>query len=608
LAEESRRQSDQLDNLRARIRILARFLPYLRGDWSKALLVLLLAFAQMLIYLFQVSAIVMLTDKGLVAREFGPLLFWGLCVAGAVFSSGCIEWLRRMVIWYVTMKMRIRLHRKLFRHVHRAPYNIYSTRPVGDHIYRIEDDPTGWTVNLALLMTLLTGRMVNLIGSFILAVAIDVYMGIAIGIFTLCFIGLNHLIMTPTRRYSRMMYDREQELQGHLRHALEHIRLIKAFGEEKRESIRYWRSLARTWKARYPFSILIHLTLNSTFQYLLIGSAIIMLGFGGWRHITGAITLGQWTAMNTVILILFIDLGITVLFIQLMRIFLVAAERICETLDMPVEPVQPKPESGIRVRGEIRFDDVVFRYAPGDAPALREVSFRIDPGELVALAGPSGSGKSTTVGLLTRLYTAESGQILVDGHDIMALDRRDYLEQTAVALQDPILLSGSVAENISFGKPHASKSEIVHAGELSLADEFVRRMPQQYETEMSESGELSTGQEQSLSLGRAICRDASITLLDEAMSNFDPHQERQVLENIIAWKEARTVILVAHNLINLPLVDRVVLFHRGRVEAAGSHQELLASSALYQEMWEKDRAKYAEARSDSDSSGERANE
>ena len=262
-----------------------------------------------------------------------------------------------------------------------------------------------------------------------------------------------------------------------------------------------------------------------------------------------------------------------------------ATERLFELLDTQPALAAQAPVIALpsRLKGAIRFEGVGFTYpSRPQTPVLDAVSFSIDPGERVALVGPSGAGKSTIFALVLRFYDVTAGRILIDGADIKHCDPLALRRAMAIVPQDPVIFSGSVTDNVRFGRPEATDAEIHEACAAAHALEFVERLPQGFDTDLGERGvKLSGGQRQRISIARALLADRPILLLDEATSSLDAESERQVAGALERLERGRTTLVIAHRLATVRNADRIIVMDGGRIHAMGTHHELLRDSPLY---------------------------
>ena len=265
---------------------------------------------------------------------------------------------------------------------------------------------------------------------------------------------------------------------------------------------------------------------------------------------------------------------------------LAGAERVFEVIDeVPELADAPDAQPLDQIRGDVGFDDVCFGYDK-DVPVLKHVGLHAEPGQTIALVGPTGAGKTTIVNLLTRFYDIDSGSIHVDGVDIRQVKKHDLRRKLGIVLQDMFLFSGTVMENIRYGRLDATDEEVFAAAKLANADTFIHRLPHGYQTELTErGGNLSEGQRQLVSIARAILADPSILVLDEATSSVDTRTEKHIQEAMLRLMEGRTSFVIAHRLSTIREADQILVINGGEIIERGTHHELLAKGGFYHNLY-----------------------
>ncbi|MDE3007604.1 MAG: ABC transporter ATP-binding protein [Acidobacteriota bacterium] len=362
------------------------------------------------------------------------------------------------------------------------------------------------------------------------------------------------------------------------------VRVVKSFAQEEAEINRLADAAERVaWS--YVKDAQLRAVWGPWAQNLPQLGLALVLFFGGWMVIDGHLGIGAILAFNAYLLMLqapFMMLGQLVMMGQRAK---ASAERIFEILDENPEIVDaPGAYDLENVAGHVVFDHVRFAYADG-ADILRDVDFEIAPGETVAIVGRTGSGKSTIARLLTRFYDVGDGALRVDGHDVRELTLRSLRAQVGVVLDEPFLFSISIAENIAYGRPEATRDEIVAAAVAANAAEFIDRLPEGYDTVVGERGyTLSGGQRQRVAIARTLLVNPPILILDDATSAIDVHVEAGIYEALRTLLAQRTTIVIAHRVSTIALASRVLLLDDGRIVASGTHEELLATTPLYAEV------------------------
>ena len=466
---------------------------------------------------------------------------------------------------YTGEKLKLRFRASLFRHVQRLSLSYHDTRGTTDSLYRIQYDASAiqWVLVQSITPLLSAGLM--LVAMLYVTSRISpelAVIGLAVSPILLLLTALSRRVL---RRGWRVERDLDSSAMSVVHEVLSGLRVVKSFAQEEREQERFVSRSALGTRAR------ISLAFREGFFGLLIAMTIaagtgIALYVGVHQVQSGAITLGSLLLVMAYLAALYVPLQTLASGIGTLQASLASAERVFAVLDeTPDVEDSPSARPIDRAQGEIELRGVSFEYAPGHS-VLHDVSFRIPVGARVGIAGRTGSGKSTLVSLMTRLHDPSTGSVLLDGLDLRSARLADVRSQFAIVLQDTILFSATVAENLSYGRPEAGLEEVVAAAEAAGAHEFIARLPNGYDTVVGERGmTLSGGERQRISLGRAFLKDAPILVLDEPTSAVDTRTEIAMIEAIERLMEGRTVVMIAHRLSTLSNCDFYLELEDGRV-------------------------------------------
>jgi subfamily B ATP-binding cassette protein MsbA len=377
------------------------------------------------------------------------------------------------------------------------------------------------------------------------------------------------------------------EITGRLTEALGGIRVVKSYTAEKREEIVFTKGAHRLFRnIAKSMTGVSATTAGSTVIVGIVG--VLMIWLGGQAVLAGDMTLGE-----LIMYMLFIGLvaaplvSIASIGTQITEAF-AGLDRIREILDMTTEVEEDERRDRVEsVRGDVVFDDVWFEYNPGQ-PVLRGVSFHAAPGTTTALVGSSGSGKSTLISIVMAFNRPTKGHVIVDGRELSGLRLMDYRGQLASVLQENFLFDGTIADNVGYARPGASRAEIVEACRIAHCDEFISQFPQGYDTVVGERGiKLSGGQRQRVSIARAILSNPRILILDEATSSLDSESEQMIQDGLRQLRSGRTTFVIAHRLSTIRSADQILVIEDGQVVERGTHTELLALGGRYRQLYDK---------------------
>jgi ATP-binding cassette subfamily B protein len=364
------------------------------------------------------------------------------------------------------------------------------------------------------------------------------------------------------------------------------LKVVRAFGRERDEQVRFSASadalLSQQLKVGRTFSFLFPIV----FLIANLGQAAVLY-FGGRQIIGGTLTVGEWQKFSLYLAYLFFPMGQLGFIINLMSQASASAHRIFEILDTKNE-IEDKPGAIALagITGRVEFDNVTFRYFKGGEPVLNSVSFDVEPGQTIALLGATGSGKTTIINLLPRFYDVSEGRVLIDGCDVRDVTLESLRAHIGIVLQETTLFSGTIRENIAYGRPDASLDQIVAVARAAAAHEFIMDFPLGYETPVGERGStLSGGQKQRIAIARALLTDPRILILDDSTSSVDVATEYQIQQALEQLMIGRTSFVIAQRISTVRNADQILVLDRGRIAARGTHEELLESSEIYADIY-----------------------
>ncbi len=512
-----------------------------------------------------------------------PLLLW---VLAGVFVVNAIASVATFGQSYLTawsgQRLIATLRVRLFERTMRMPMSEFDKWRPGEFIARFTNDLTLMTDALSVSLPQFFVTLVTLVGSIAFMLYVDWLLSLFLFVFAPV---VNFVVAFFTRLISantKRAQERIADLSANLSEVLQGERIVKAFGREGYEVERFTLSNDDYFGA-YMKVLQLGQTQTPIVGMIVTVALLAIVAFSVREAIVGRMTSGQVFQFWTLVVLAINPLNRLAAFIGDMSRGLVGASRIYEILDVPIEPVgEAAPAAPVRIAGELRFRNVTFAYNV-DAPAvLHDLSATIEAGEIVALVGPSGAGKTTIVNLVPRFYEPQSGSISLDGTDLRRFHLGTLRAAIAIVPQEPLLFSGTIAENIRYGRLDATPAEIAAAAREANAEEFVLDLPLGYDTPVGERGlRLSGGQRQRISIARAVLRDPRILILDEATSALDSHSERLIEAALDRLLPGRTTLIIAHRLSTIRRANKILYVDGGQILESGTHEELLARGGHY---------------------------
>jgi len=486
---------------------------------------------------------------------------------------------------YVGERIVIDLRTELYTHLQELSLRFYTERRVGELISRLSSDVTLVRTALTNNVATVLSQSITFIGSLVLMLVLNWRL-------TLFILALAPLVAISgvffgarLRKLSTEVQDRLADSTAMAEEALGGVRVVKAFTREPYEINRYQNALNTMFQAVMRMTVL-RSAFGPLITFLAFSSLAAILWFGGREVLASRLSGGSLIAFLVYGINIASSVGaFTSLYTQLQEAA-GASQRIFELLDEPNEVADSTGAVRLsEISGQIRFENVSFAY-PGAGHVLHDIDLEIPPGQVLALVGPSGAGKSTLFNLIPRFYDPSQGEIRIDGHDLRHVSLTSLRGQIGLVPQETQLFSGTVRENLRYGRLEASDAELVEAACFANAEEFIERLPEGYDTLVGERGvKLSGGQRQRIAIARAILKNPRILLLDEATSSLDSESEGLVQEALERLMQGRTTVIIAHRLSTIHKADTIAVLDEGRLVELGSHADLLLLDGLYARLY-----------------------
>ena len=524
-------------------------------------------------------------DRYIIEQDLPGLARLAMLMVAVYAISAAAQFAQQYIMAEASQKAVFNLRNDLFSKLQSLSLRYFDSYTHGELMSRLTND-------VGNVSQILGEAVINLISSVLSIVGVAAMMFVVnwrLALVTLIIVPMMMVITKTISKRTRAGFKLRQEHLGTLNGIIEETitghKVVKAYVREQTVVEEFEvtnRKLQRASVKAQIFAGFVGPMMNFVNN---TGYALVA-GFGGWLAVREMATVGAIAAFISYARQFSWPLNSIAQLYNQIQSALAGAERVFQVLDETPE-VQDVADALplTSVRGEVVFENVDFYYEP-DVPVLKNVSLRAAPGQIVALVGPTGAGKTTIVNLLTRFYDIQGGSILVDGHDIRGLLMDDLRRQLGIVLQDTFLFGTTVMENIRYGRLDATDDEVIAAATLANADQFIRRLPNGYQTLLSENGSnLSQGQRQLLAISRAVLADPGILILDEATSSVDTRTERHIQEAMLRLMEGRTSFVIAHRLSTIRKADQILVINHGEIIERGTHEELLKQQGFYHHLY-----------------------
>ena len=565
--------------------------PPSAGGWLRRLLPFLMAHKRNVFIAFGVSilgqAVAALTPVAekiivddVIVNHRRPLAPWlALLIAAGLFGF-VAAFVRRYVGGRVSLDVQYDLRNAVYERLQRLDFASHDQMQTGQLVSRANSD-VGLLQGLLMFLPIMLGNLI------LLVIAVGVMVVLSPPLTLVALLVLPALLLVTMRLRTTIFpasWDAQQragEVAGVVDEAVTGVRVVKGFGQEDRE-LQHLASVGTDLFSARVRLVKLQARYTPMLQVIPVLGQVGVLAFGGWLAINGSITLGTFLAFSSYMVQMVAPVRMFAVLVAVGQQARAGAERILDLLDANSRIVErPDALEMPAVIGEVRFDEVRFGYTKSE-PVLDGFSLTVDAGSTVALVGASGSGKSTVALLLPRFYDASTGAVTIDGIDVRDVTFESLRRQVGVVFEESFLFSDTVRSNIAYGRPDVSDESVIAAARAAEAHEFIMELPEGYDTVVGERGlTLSGGQRQRVALARAIITDPRVLILDDATSSIDSQTEEEIHATLRSLMAGRTTLLVAHRRSTLRLADRIVVVDHGRVAESGTHDELMARSALY---------------------------
>ncbi|MEC1305634.1 ABC transporter ATP-binding protein [Lysinibacillus capsici] len=526
-------------------------------------------------------------DDYIMKKDIDGTIRLGILLAVIFSVASILTWLQTYVMIQVAMKTIRTLRLELFQKLQTLTLRFFDQRALGDLMSRVTNDIDNLNTALVQSVTQIVSSILTVIGVSIATFTLSWQLAIVtLIIIPLIVFTTKQIIKRSSKNYAARQRDLGK-LNGYIEEMITGSEVLTLFGREQQtiDTFHQQNENLRNSAQRAEITSGLLGPINNFMNNL--GLAVV-IGTGAFLAVKSIVTVGIIAAFVTYTRQFFRPLNQLSNLLNTFQSAIAGAERVFEILDEPSE-VADKPNAikTASLKGDVVFKQVSFSYEP-NKPVLKNIDFHAKAGETFALVGPTGSGKTTIINLLTRFYDVDQGEILIDGHNIEHYQMATIRQRVGVVLQDTYLFSGTIRENIRFGKLDATDEEVVEAAKIANAHHFIKYLPAQYETPVQAGGaNLSQGQRQLIAIARAILENADILILDEATSSVDTQTEVDIQKGLQLLMQGRTSLVIAHRLKTIENADQILVIQQGEIVEQGNHQELMQQQGIYRHLQQK---------------------
>ena len=582
--------------------IYRRVLRYYRPFWAQTTLGLLLSLCGIGLNLLKPWPFKIIVDRILPTFSSGQPVYYDfekrflrnphfeifiLCLALVVIQLlwSLINWATVYLFVKTGLQALLKLRTDLYSYLQSLSLKYHDARRSSDSTFRVAYDSQSVQTIYNKGFTNVFGSIVTLIGTFVIMVRLDWQLTLLSLAIVPLIVGTIYLFSRRIRRASTSIQEQESALLAQAQEGLSSIRMVHAFGREEFEVGQFQRQARQSLQANLRLQLT---NVNSALiiSTLMVAGTAAMYYVGTLHVLDGRLTLGSLLVFSAYLLMLYQPLESLTYTAWAMEGATAGAKRCFEVLDREDDVVDAPDAIAIaKAQGALQFQKVAFAY-DHDRPILEDVDFTIPPNQIVAIVGGTGAGKSTLLSLVPRFYDPTQGAVVIDGRDLRGITRKSLRAQIGIVLQDTLLFSTTVRENIAYGRPEATEEEIIEAARRAQANEFIRQLPDGYSSAVGERGaHLSVGQRQRIGIARAFLKNAPVLLLDEPTSALDPTTEAAIMETIRELMRGRTTLIATHRLAMIHDVDQIIVLESGRIVEHGRGPDLVARGGVYAQLY-----------------------